>query len=150
MAKSEPENVTNTLTHLLHRTSQHAEEQFTAAMGPEPLTARQLVVLQVVADMEKPSQVDITERTGIDRSTLADVVRRLSRRGYLTRRRTREDARRYAVKLTDEGRKLLDRAVPLAREADARVSAALSNQQRQQLANALQIILKSASGAQAN
>lgn len=150
MVRIEPDNVTNTLTHLLHRASQYAEEQFSAAFGDEQLTARQLVVLQVVADLDRPSQVDITARTGIDRSTLADVVRRLSRRGYLTRRRTREDARRYAVKLTDEGKKLLDRATPLARLADARVSAALSNQQRQQLANALQIILKSADAPSEN
>ncbi|MFZ1102753.1 MAG: helix-turn-helix domain-containing protein, partial [Hyphomicrobiaceae bacterium] len=40
-------------------------------------------------------------RTGIDRSTLADIVRRLTRKGLLQRCRTNEDARAYAVRLTD-------------------------------------------------
>jgi len=61
------------------------------------------------------------DATGIDRSTLADVVRRLSKKGLLQRRRTREDARAYAVKLTDEGRRVLRGAEPLAKQVDERV-----------------------------
>jgi DNA-binding MarR family transcriptional regulator len=47
------------------------------------------------------SQTGIVARTGIDRSTLADLVRRLQRKGLLQRRRTKDDARAYAVKMGD-------------------------------------------------
>jgi len=82
------------------------------------LTPRQLAVLVTVAGNEGLSQTGLVDRTGIDRSTLADIVRRMQRKGLLQRRRTREDARAYAVKLTDEGRRVLKVAEPLAKRAD--------------------------------
>ncbi len=80
-----------------------------------------------VAENEGLSQTGIVERTGIDRSTLADIVRRLSKKGLLQRRRTREDARAYAVKLTDEGEKLLRRVGPMAKKVDQRILQAMGD-----------------------
>ena len=57
------------------------------------LTPRQLAVLVTVAQNEGLSQTGLVDRTGIDRSTLADIVRRMQRKGLLQRRRTKEDAR---------------------------------------------------------
>lgn len=111
--------------HLLHRAGQCAEELFQAEIGDADLTARQLAVLTTVAENEGLSQTGIVERTGIDRSTLADLVRRLSKKGLLQRRRTRADARAYAVKLTDEGEKLLRRVGPLAKKVDQRILQAM-------------------------
>ena len=93
--------------HLLHRAGQCAGDIFHAEMKVDGLTPRQLAVLVTVAQNEGLSQTGLVERTGIDRSTLADIVRRMQRKGLLQRRRTKEDARAYAVKLTDEGRKAL-------------------------------------------
>ncbi len=103
MASKMDEGLARSPVHLLHRVGQCAEELFQAEIGDADLTARQLAVLTAVAQEEGLSQTGIVERTGIDRSTLADIVPRLSKKGLLQRRRTREDARAYAVKLTDEG-----------------------------------------------
>jgi MarR family transcriptional regulator, temperature-dependent positive regulator of motility len=88
--------------HLLHRAYQAVDHLFDAGMKTNGLTARQLAVLITVSQNEGLSQTDLTEHTGIDRSTLADVVKRLKRKGLLQRRRTKEDARAYAVRLTEE------------------------------------------------
>jgi len=101
------------------------------------LTPRQLAVLVTVAGNEGLSQTGLVERTGIDRSTLADIVRRMQRKGLLQRRRTREDARAYAVKLTDEGRRLLRVAEPLAKRVDERILDALPTKQREQFVDDL-------------
>jgi DNA-binding MarR family transcriptional regulator len=90
--------------HLLHRASQAVEEVFAASVNVENLTPRQLAVLVTISQAEGLSQTGIVDRTGIDRSTLADIVRRLQKKGLLQRRRTKEDARAYAVKLTEEVR----------------------------------------------
>lgn len=127
--------------HLLHRAGQCADELFQAAMKSDGLTPRQLAVLVVVEENEGLSQTGIVERTGIDRSTLADVVRRLQKRGLLQRRRTREDARAYAVKLTDKGRSVLSTARPTARTVDERVLGALPIKHREQFIGALQTIV---------
>ncbi|MGE0850379.1 MAG: MarR family winged helix-turn-helix transcriptional regulator [Hyphomicrobiaceae bacterium] len=105
------------------------------------LTPRQLAVLTTVAQNEGVSQTRLVDRTGIDRSTLADIVRRMQRKGLLQRRRTKEDARAYAVKLTDEGRRLLRLAEPLAKRVDDRILEALPARQREQFVNDLLAIV---------
>jgi DNA-binding MarR family transcriptional regulator len=96
------------------------------------LTPRQLAVLVTVASNEGLSQTGLVDRTGIDRSTLADIVRRMQKKGFLQRRRTKEDARAYAVRLTDEGRRVLRTAEPLAKRVDERILEALPAKQREQ------------------
>ena len=147
MAKTVSDPILTSITHLLHRACQCADDKFAEAMGGTHLTARQLVVLKIVDDLDRPSQVDICDRSGIDRSTLADIVRRLIQKGFIARRRTREDARRYALRLTDEGQRALDHAVPLARDADSKLILALTPPQRQQFSGALQAILRSSGPA---
>jgi DNA-binding MarR family transcriptional regulator len=128
--------------HLLHRAGQCAGDIFHAEMKVDGLTPRQLAVLVTVSNNEGLSQTGLVDRTGIDRSTLADIVRRMQRKGLLQRRRTKEDARAYAVKLTDEGRKVLRTAEPLARRVDDRILDALpGNKQRDQFITDLQAIV---------
>jgi DNA-binding MarR family transcriptional regulator len=127
--------------HLLHRAGQCAGDIFHAEMKDGDLTPRQLAVLITVAHNEGLSQTGLVERTGIDRSTLADIVRRMQRKGLLQRRRTKEDARAYAVKLTDEGRRVLRVAEPLARRVDERILDALPTKQREQFIDDLQAIV---------
>ena len=127
--------------HLLHRASQAVEDVFTTEIEIEQLTPRQLAVLTTVAQNEGLSQTGIVDRTGIDRSTLADIVRRLHRKGLLKRRRTKEDARAYAVKLTEEGRRMLRMAEPLAKRVDRRVLDALPANRREEFITALASII---------
>jgi DNA-binding MarR family transcriptional regulator len=116
--------------HQLHRAGQCAADIFQAEMGLDDLTPRQYAVLLTVSQNEGLSQTQLVEKTGIDRSTLADIVRRMLKKGLLSRRRTREDARAYAVRLTDEGWKSLRTADPVARRVDERILAALPAAQR--------------------
>jgi len=127
--------------HLLHRAGQCAGDIFHAEMKVDGLTPRQLAVLVTVSQNEGLSQTGLVERTGIDRSTLADIVRRMQRKGLLQRRRTKEDARAYAVKLTEEGRKVLRTAEPLAKRVDDRILDALPGKQRDQFVNDLLAIV---------
>jgi DNA-binding MarR family transcriptional regulator len=94
--------------HLLHRASQRADDLFARHARPSDLTPRQFVVLQAVAHKDGLSQTDIMAVTGIDRSTTAALVRTLVTSGWLKRRRTRRDARVYAVRITPSGRQMLD------------------------------------------
>ena len=116
--------------HLLHRAGQCASEMFQTELGNDELTPRQYAILLTVAQNEGLSQTQLVELTGIDRSTLADVVRRMLKKGLLQRRRTRDDARAYAVKLTDEGSRVLKTHDPMARKVDERILASLPAQQR--------------------
>jgi len=127
--------------HLLHRAGQCAGDIFAAEMSREGLTPRQYAVLVTVAQNEGVSQTGLVERTGIDRSTLADVVRRMLRKGLLQRRRTKEDARAYAVKLTEEGWRVLRSVEPSATRIDERLLSVLPAKQREQFLESLSMMI---------
>jgi DNA-binding MarR family transcriptional regulator len=129
------------VTHLLHRASQCATETFSSEARTGTITARQLAVLTAIADNEGLSQTDLVERTGIDRSTMADLVARLLKRGLVNRRRTKEDARTYAVRLSPTGTRLLRQVQPAAAAADQRLLASLPPGKRQDFIDALVLIV---------
>lgn len=111
-------------------------------MGSDELTPRQYAILVTVAQHEGVSQTQLVDLTGIDRSTLADVVRRMLKKGLLQRRRTRDDARAYAVKLTEEGSRVLKTHEPMARRVDERILASLPAQQRDRFLQDLNAIVE--------
>lgn len=128
--------------HLLHRAGQCADELFAKKTGKTDLTPRQFAVLMSVAKSEDLSQTALVDATGIDRSTLADIVRRLVERGLLVRKRTKQDARMYAVRLSASGRHMVDAAVPGAIETNDTLLAALPVSQRSSFVSSLQKIVE--------
>lgn len=128
--------------HMLHRAGQHADEIFASNMGTSTLTPRQFAVLKAVAGSKEPSQTVLVDQTGIDRSTLADIVRRLVERGLLSRQRAKHDARAYIVRITSSGQAAIRRAEPAARKTDDRLLAALSASERTAFLKALTRIVE--------
>ena len=96
--------------HLLHRASRVADAVFGRLVG-SALTPRQFVVLATVAENEGINQMAIMAATGIDRSSVAELVQRLVKLRLVQRRRTRRDARAYSVRPT-EARNLSKRLHP--------------------------------------
>ena len=99
--------------HLLHRVHQCAGELFQTHMNGLDVTTTQYTVLVAAGEREGLSQQDIINATGIDRSTVSQVVQLLIRKGLLKRRRTRHDARAYAITLTEAGQKVLEASEPI-------------------------------------
>ena len=103
--------------HLLHRASHKADSVFLQTAGTS-ITPRQFIILAAVAEKPGLTQNAIVEYTGIDRSSVAELVQKLAKRRLLQRRRTKKDARAYAVRLTADGQEALGRLLPAAREID--------------------------------
>jgi len=127
----------SSLSHLLRRAQQFAYDQFVQQMGASTLTPRQFIVLFAVDEEEGLSQTDLVNRTGIDRSTLADMISRMIKNGLLARRRTAEDARANAVRLTAAGRRALKGAMPKALAAERALLEALPKSVQADLMKAL-------------
>jgi MarR family transcriptional regulator, temperature-dependent positive regulator of motility len=128
-------------SHLFHRVAQCIKEIFDAEQRNLSLTPRQTSVLSTIAQNEGLSQNELVDLTGVDRSTIADIVRRLHKKGLVQRRRTREDARAYAVKLTDEGWQMVRAAGPLMERVDERVLRPLGVKERAKLIASLKAIV---------
>lgn len=130
--------------HLLHRAGQRADYLFAHHVGGHAFTPRQFAVLQAVAEADGLSQTAIMTATGIDRSGTAELVRRLVASGLLQRRRTKEDARVYAVRLTPQGRKMLSLGERAARAAGTQLLSSIPSRQRTAFVAALVAIINDA------
>lgn len=112
------------LVGAIHRLWQIADatlDEASEANGID-ITPRQRHVLVTIRDETKranapPSQTVLEDASGVDRSTLSDLVRRLMRKGLVTRHRSKEDLRAYRVKLTEAGAEVLRRSDRVARDA---------------------------------
>ena len=121
MAKTKSDNsgpLDKSPSHLLHRALQRALDIYAETAGPTAVTQRQFAVLAAVAAREGLTQADLVRSTGIDRSTLAELVARMLGKGLLARERSNEDGRANTVSLTDKGRTALAEAEPRAHAAD--------------------------------
>ena len=130
------------MLHLLHRAGQVADEMFSEEMQGSDLTPRQFAVLRVLQRLESASQTDIVNETGIDRSTLADIVKRLVARGLIARRRSKSDARAYAVRLTPTGRDALKSAEPASERVESRLLKSLPQVRRDAFIDSLAQLVK--------
>jgi DNA-binding MarR family transcriptional regulator len=108
-------------SHLLHRALQRALDVYVEEFGESGVTQRQFAVLAAADEREGATQADLVRITGIDRSTLADMARRMIAKDLLERERSNVDARANAVRLTDAGRAALADARPKMASADAKL-----------------------------
>jgi DNA-binding MarR family transcriptional regulator len=117
-------------SHLLHRAQQAAADLHAAALGPNGLTQRQFAVLAVLAAQDGVSQSELVVRSGIDRSTLAEMVARMETKGLTQRTKSMTDSRANSVTLTATGRAIYEEAVPKLADVDNAVLARLPASKR--------------------
>jgi len=139
--ESEPFRLATSASHLLHRAEQLASDRFTHLVC-DTLSLRQFVVLAAIAEKPGLSQTDLVHATGIDRSTLADMVQRMEKRGWISRTTAPLDARAHAVHLASSGAALLASATRHARAADAAILDLLPRTKRRTFLNILMKLAK--------
>ncbi|TWV40404.1 winged helix DNA-binding protein [Streptomyces misionensis] len=93
----------NTHPGHLARRLQQAHHLLWTTMVSEEITSPQFAVLNTLAAEPGLDQRTVGERVGLDRSTIAEVISRLIRRGFLDKDRDPRDGRRFLLRLTDDG-----------------------------------------------
>ncbi|MGB3625215.1 MAG: MarR family winged helix-turn-helix transcriptional regulator [Henriciella sp.] len=124
-------------SHLLHRAQQSAVNLSAGALSDQGLTLRQFAVLAALAGEDGQSQARLVDQTGIDRSTLAEMVRRMELSGYIKRVISKEDKRAKAVSLMAKGRKTYEAALPHVQAADSELLSMIRSNRRSALIDSL-------------
>ena len=106
------------------------------------MSSAQMFVLHEIAQEESISLTDLAERTVTDLSSVSVVVKKLEGNGFITRRQSKEDARRVELTLTAKGRRLASRAPQPPQERLMKAIQALSPARRRQLATLLAELTK--------
>jgi DNA-binding MarR family transcriptional regulator len=126
------------VSFLLKRAAQYSADLFAEQLGKTGLTQRQFTLMETVLANEGASQTELVKTTGIDRSTLADLVNRLETQGYVRRERSNTDARVNFVFLTEQGRDTVLKAKPVAMQVDEALVNALPANLRRSFVQALE------------
>ncbi|MFI7498743.1 MarR family winged helix-turn-helix transcriptional regulator [Streptomyces sp. NPDC049687] len=87
----------------LARRLQQAHYLLWNTMVSEETTSPQFAVLNALVAEPGLDQRTVGERVGLDRSTIAEVISRLSRRGLIDKVRDPQDGRRSLLRLTEDG-----------------------------------------------
>ncbi len=117
----------NYLPYLLNRVGFALVEGFTAdALKAHGLSIDMWRVLAALSSNGGQRQVDLSEMTSIDVSTMSRLVSRLVRLGLVTRGRSETSNREVVVALSGKGRALVQRLIPIAIELEKKASAGLS------------------------
>ena len=98
-----------------------------------------LWVLWIWGEMESR---DFAAAVGISRPTATGVLSTLQRRRFVRRRKAAEDGRIVLVSLTPSGRRTIEALFPRFNAEEAKVAAALSEEEQERLASTLRILLR--------
>jgi len=137
-------------SHLIKRCQQYYGDLYAREACACELTKQQFTLLAALENNEGVSQTALVEMTGIDRSTLAEMVRRMLERGLLSRERTETDARANSVAITGNGRKSLRAGRLAAERAEKALLEVLPPSERAKFIKSLSTIATAAEAFAAN
>src|SRR5262245_15399588 len=119
---------------LLAQVGAHSAAMFAERLGPLGLTPAHVGSLRIIAASAGASQQEVATRLGMFPSRLVALVDELQERGLVERMENADDRRTYSLRLTKEGKGLLDKIGRVAREHEDALLSALTSEQRGQLA----------------
>ncbi len=106
----------NQICFPLYLCSKELIRRYTPLLNDLNLTYTQYVVMMYFWEKEKSSLKRLSNMILLDSGTLTPVLRKLEDKGYLKRSRSSKDERNLMVKITEEGRKLKEKAVNIPDE----------------------------------
>jgi len=129
--------------HLLRRAQQRHVAIWLRDVSAET-TSVQFAVLIVLDQHPRASQRDLGRVLDLDRSTIADLVARMIRRGLIERERDTDDRRRNTLQLTPAGRSELTRLRPRVQAIEPALTGGLTPAERGELRRLLYLMLEHA------
>jgi len=123
----------------LRRAQVHFFADFARTMAEAQITPGQFGVLSLVGANPGMTQSALARAVGIERSTMVAVIDALQARGLVERAPSPVDRRSYALVLTDQGKALLERLIPMVRGHERRLARKLDPEERERL---IELLLK--------
>lgn len=128
----------------LRRVTSAAMPGVNKALGLSGLRRSTFASLAVIVDTPGLNQGQLADALAIERPNLVRIVDELEDRGLIQRCKSPNDRRAYALRATQEGRKVLSRASAALRRFELSLVNGLSPKEIEALHNALQQIEKNA------
>lgn len=107
------------------------------------ITSPQFAALNALYGEPAIDQRTLGERISLDRSTMAEVVARLSARGLISTARDSRDGRRKTIRLTQKGVTTLQQLIPRTHLMTRRLVGALDAKEQEELLRLLTTVVSS-------
>ena len=133
-------DIENSIGFLLAKAHQRGWALFSEEISRYDLTPPQFSVLAFLWQQDGLTQTELSEKAQIDRTTIGGLLDRMARSNLLERRPHPQDRRAHLVYLTEHGKRLEPELTSLAHEVLKRFTAGLSETDKQQLRNMLEIL----------
>ena len=125
---------------LLAQLGAHAASKFAERLGGLGLTPADAGILRLLRVAAGLSQQELAAKLQIHPSRLVAILDNLEKRRFVERRANPDDRRLYSLHLAKDGGEVLDRIGKVAREHQDALLAALTKEERHELAALLQRI----------
>ena len=139
--RTPPEDLMRHPGHLLRRAVQAMNLLWDEEVS-HTITSPQFATLNALYGEPKLDQRTLGSRVSLDRSTMAEVVARLSSRGLIRTERDARDGRRKTIALTAKGVHAVQQLIPRTHAMTARLVGPLDVQQREQLLELLGVVVR--------
>ena len=140
MKKNDPLRLDNQLCFPLYAASREIIKLYHEPLSRLGLTYTQYITMMVLWEEKTISVKDLGKRLFLDSGTLTPLLKALEKEGYITRTRSKEDERVLVVELTDEGKKLKEKAASIPSEVGKCVK--LSAEDAKELYRILYLLLQ--------
>lgn len=118
--------ISKSIGFLLAKAYQRACALYKEKFGSYDLTPQQFGLLRFLWEEDGITQVELSSRSQIDRTTIGGLIDRLEQSGLLKRLPHPEDRRAYRISLTETGKRLEPELTPLAEELHRAILAPLT------------------------
>jgi DNA-binding MarR family transcriptional regulator len=137
-----PEDLMTHPGHLLRRSLQAMNLIWVEEVS-STITSPQFAALNALLREPNIDQRTLGRRVSLDRSTMAEVVARLTARGLIKGERHAQDGRRKTIALTARGERTLQQLIPRTHRMTARLVSGLNNGEREELLRLLGLVVRS-------
>lgn len=115
----DPLKLENQLCFPLYAASKEIIRRYKPFLDPLDLTYTQYITLMVLWEKQCVSVKELGECLYLDSGTLTPVLKKLEAKGYIARKRSREDERIVFITITDAGMELKQRAAGIPMQLGA-------------------------------
>ena len=126
-------------------TRQFAESEAQALQESElsELSMKQIVYLETIAEMEKPTPSDLAKALKVSKPSITAIIARLVEKGYVHKAFSESDRRSFRVLLTEKGHALSDMHRNLHRKIATHFASVLDESELQLLARLISKVINS-------
>ena len=133
-------NINKSIGFLLSKAYQRAWAIMREEIDPYDLTPPQFGLLAFLWQQDGLTQVELSEKGQIDRTTVGGLIDRVEKIGLVERRQNPQDRRSYKIHLTERGRELEGPLSACADRSLRKLTKGLSEQEVNELRRMLEIL----------